>query len=214
MEVITAKNLHVPRPSPDWMRKLAASLVSFAGPHDPLLDAIYGKDWPGRNAVQSIYSVGLTSIIEAKSLDHIGKPFCWRFVAGGHKGVTKAAGCWATHESHDSPAKIMATFRGPEMADLLLSAEMLNELNELLSRPQMRFELRVLRIPALYFEAFWLKCPQGDWVVPYGLLYDGKGLVKLGMTRLDRNKAYPVADFLKIVKEAAKQRVAAHQALL
>ena len=68
-----------------------------------------------------------------------------------------------------------------------------------------------MRIPALYIEAFWLRCTsRGDLMVPYGLLLDGKGFIKVGAKgRLTKNKAYPVAEFLRIVGKAARQRLAA-----
>jgi hypothetical protein len=215
MDVITAKNLAVPSPSGDWMQKLKVSLAGFAGPNDPLNTALYDQDWRGRHAVHCLYSVGLSSIIDPQGLDRIDKPFCWRFVAGGHKAVTTAAGCWATHEAHALPPKIMATFRGPEMAEMLLSTELLNELAALKDHPNITYELRVLRIPALYLEAFWLKCPQrDDWIVPYGLLVDGNGLVKVGAEgRLNKNKAYPLSEFLQIAGQAARLRLASHNAL-
>jgi hypothetical protein len=215
MDVITAKNLTVRKPSPDWIQQLRVSLAAFAGPGNPLIPAFYEETWQGRQAVHCIYSVGLTTLIDPKGLAGIDKPFCWRFLAGGHRALATAAGCWATHELHQSPPMIMATFHGPEMADTLSSTEQLNSLKELTDQPGTQYDLSVLRIPALYIEAFWVRCPKGnDLIVPYGLLLDSKGLIKAGAEgRLVKNKAYPVAEFLGIVSKAAKQRLAVHEAL-
>jgi hypothetical protein len=215
MEVITAKNVKVPMPSAEYMRQLRRSLLAFAGPHDPLTIALSTSDWPGRQTTHSIYSVGLTTIIDPKGLDRVDKPFCRRFLAGGHKNMTTAAGCWATHEAYRSPARVMTTFRGPEAADVLTSAEELNNLSELTAHPETQYEPRVLRIPGLYLEAFWLKsAAAGDLIVPYGLFMDSNDAVHAGREQpLKKGKAYPAADFQQIVGKAAEQQLAADLAL-
>jgi hypothetical protein len=212
MHVITCENLKVPKPSNEWLQKLKTSMSAFASPSDPLSACLYDHDWRGRQAVHCLYSVGLKRIIDPRGLEGIEKPFCWRFVAGGHKKMTTAAGCWTTHELHGLEAKVMAAFQGPEMAEMLAHSEQLNQLKELSDHPTEQYDLRVLRIPGLYIEAFWLTCTKrGDLMVPYGLLPDGKGSIKVGATgRLRINQAYPVAEFLKVVREAARQRLAAH----
>jgi hypothetical protein len=210
MNVITAKNLTAPPVSHDWMRRLRTSLDAFAGPGDPIAAALYDENWAGRQAWHAVYSVGLQTILHAKKLDAIDKPLCWRFIAGGHKGIKTADGCWATHELCGLPAKVLATFRNREMAEILADAEQLNILNEVSGHPGDNYELRILRIPALCLEAFWLKslsAKRCDLIVPYGLVVD-HDLVKLGGGRtLHKNKAYPVAEFLKAVGPAAQQRL-------
>jgi hypothetical protein len=160
-----------------------------------------------------MYSVGLDTIRDLRNLDAIVMPHAWRFLAGGHKTTNMAAGCWATYEHPGLAAKVKATLRGPEMAALLESSEQLNYLGEVCHHPNCEYELRILRVPALYLEAFWLKSLSAggsDLVVPYGLILDADGKVKLGASgRLDRARAYPEAEFLKIVGDAARLRLAA-----
>ena len=214
MRVITAKNLNAPEPSGEWMQKLTTSMAAFAGPSDPIATCLYDKSWGGRQAVHCIYSVGLRTIADPKGLEkYTDKPFCWRFIAGGHKNMTMAAGCLATHALHGPDARVMAAFHGAEMAEVLANTEQLNDLKELTGHPADNYEMRVLRIPALYIEAFWLRCTKkGDLMVPYGLLLDGKGSIKVGAKgRLTKGKAYPVAEFLKIVGKAARQRLKADE---
>jgi hypothetical protein len=208
MNVVTAKNLKAPQPSEVWTKKLRASLSAFAPPNDPRTAGILAENWPGRDVVHCIYSAGLKTIMEPKGLDKLeGKPFCWRFIAAGHSSATMAAGCWAPYELDGVPGKIAAAVESKEMADFLACTEQLNHLQELNTKPRGEYELRVLRVPALNLEAFWLKSqnPKSDLMVPYGLLVDNQGLIKLcGGGNLKKNKAYPVADFLKTVGAAAE----------
>jgi hypothetical protein len=213
MDVITARNLNVPKPTAEWTEKLKAALAAFAHPGDPLA-GLWADDWPGRHAVHCLYSVGLRTVIGLKEadLDKL-KPCSWRFIAAGHKSTPTATGCWATYEHDGVPPKIMAAVQAREMADILACAEQLNRLKQIDDYPNHQFELRVFRVPALYLEAFWVKCLTaqcGDMVLPYGLLLDGQNLVKLGAgARLNRNQPYSMAEFLKLVQKAARLRLAA-----
>jgi hypothetical protein len=215
MNIITAKNLTAPTPSDGWMQKLRTSLTDFAAPDGPFTAALYDENGPGRHACHCVYSVGLQTVKGLKKLDGINKPFCWRFFADGQKTSPMAACCFATHELNEPdglPAKVIATLQGPEVADVLASAEQLNHLSQV-SDPNCQYELRVLRIPGLCVEAFWLKslsAERGDLIVPYGLCLDGKNSIKLfSGERLDKNQAYPVDKFLKIIGDAAVKRLAA-----
>jgi hypothetical protein len=214
MDVITARNLNVPKPSAEWTEKLKAALAAFAHPGDPLVAGLWADDWPGRHSVHCLYSVGLRTVmgLTEAGMDQL-KPCSWRFIAGGHKSMPTASGCWATYEHDGVPPKIMAAVQAREMADLLACAEQLNTLKEFGDNPNYQFELRVLRVPALHLEGFWVKCLSaqgGDLVLPYGLLLDGQNLVKLGAgARLNRNQPYPMAAYLNLVQEAARLRLAA-----
>jgi hypothetical protein len=121
-----------------------------------------------------------------------------------------------THELNGLPAKVMAALQGREMADILASAEKLNHLKQVSGSPKVDYELRVLRIPGLCVEAFWLKSPAGaepgDVIVPYGLVLGGTDTIKLfGGGTLKKDQAYPAADFLEIAKDAARKRLAVKQ---
>jgi len=212
MNVITAKNLTVPRPSGEWMQKLRASMLAFAGPGHPLADCLAEETWPGRHAMHCVYSVGLRTIIDLKGLDNVDKPLGWRFIAGGHRSMGTAAACWSPHESSRLTAKVACAFEAPELAELLADTEQLNQLPALKNYPSHHYDLRVLRIPALHLEAFWLKsqsAERGDLIVPYGLTLEDTDSIKLSAGRpLKKNQAYPVARFLDYIRDAARLQLA------
>jgi len=57
------------------------------------------------------------------------------------------------------------------MAEILADSEQLNDLTHLTGHPNDHYELRILRVPGLCLEAFWLKClrtKKDDLIVPYG----------------------------------------------
>lgn len=215
MHVITANNLTAPAPSADWMQKLRASMTRLAGPGDPLHSCLYDESWNGRQARHCVYSVGLQTIASQTGLETVRTPLCWRFIAAGHKKMKTAAGCWATHESNGTQAKVTSSFQGAELAEVLASAEHLNELTEVTKYPADNFEVRVLRIPGLCLEAFWLKSAgsgKRDMMVPYGLIMHDTGVIKIGAgATIQQNEAYPVADFLKIASQAARTRLQQYQ---
>jgi len=207
MKVIKANNITVPTPTDGWLKKLRTSLAAFAPSGDPVT-TLLNEDYGGGHCV---YSVGLKKIEGLKKLDEINTPLYWRFLAQGADTATGAA-CLATHESSKLPAKVMAALNGPEVADILKSAENLNHLKEVRGKPNNHYELRVLRMPALSVEAFWLKSltgkPEDDLIVPYGLVVDGSDSIKLpgGKTQLKKDHAYPVAEFLEMMQGAARHR--------
>lgn len=216
MDVISAINLKVPSPSALWMQGLKASLVGFAPADSLLCTGVLDETWPGPQASHPIYSVGLNTIVNAGGLAAFDKIFCWRFLAGDvTAGV--ASGCWATAEVDGVPAKIIAAIRGPEAADVLASATGLNNLNIVSGQPANHYDVRVLRVPGLSLEAFWLRSTDsaapggtaGDWIIPYGLVTGGSSIIKLpGGQTLNKNQAYSEADFLTIAGNAARRRLA------
>jgi hypothetical protein len=200
MNVITATNLKALMPSALWTQKLRASLADFATPGDPLTTGLLAENWQGPETAHPIYSVGLQSIMNPNVLASVNQPICWRFMTGGSDPAEKASsGCWAT----------------PEATDVLASTALLNKLSIVADQPGNQFEIRVLRIPGLVVEAFWLKytgleAGSADWIVPYGLVQGGANLIKLpGGGTLNKNQAYTASDFLKIAADAAHKRLEA-----
>jgi len=213
MNVITKKNLKTPRPSTEWIHRARMSLHGLVGSGSPLINLICDEASPQRHAVHCIWSIGLTTLVNLKGLeDWEPQPVCWRFVAGGHESMTAgAAGCLAIDAAQGVNPRVVAVSQGSEMSGLLRDAELLNTASEL---KEHEYELRVLRIPALYLEAFWLRClgDHGDWVVPYGLILGGNNqeYVKLhGKAKLTKNKPYKASAFLSAVREVARRRLAA-----
>jgi hypothetical protein len=214
MNVITAINLSALTPSAIWMQKLRASLSAFAAPDSPLITGLLAENWDGPQAVHPIYSVGLKSIMNPNVLASLDQPICVRFITGGLDPTAQATGCWAAPEGQGFPAKVVAAVRGPEFTDILASTAQLNHLSIIADQPGNAFEVRVLRIPALCLEAFWLKytgnAASSDWIVPYGLIENGAGLIKLpGKVTLNKNQAYSASEFLTIAATAAQARLEA-----
>ena len=179
-----------------------------------LEDCLAGEDWPGRNAAHCIYSIGLSTLIDPNltDLDDVNKPVGWRFIAGGHPSLPTAAACYAPDEKSGFKAKIACAMRTAGLAELLACAAALNGLEEVEKNPSSHYHLRVIRIPALYLEAFWLKSQRAgtpDLIVPYGLILADSNSIKLGAgATLRRNQAIPVDKFLKTIRAAAVARLA------
>jgi hypothetical protein len=214
MNVITATNLKALTPSAQWTQKLRASLAGFTTPGDPLTTGLLVENWQGPEAAHPMYSVGLKSIMNPNILALLDQPICWRFMSGSSDPTQKASsGCWATPEAHGMPAKIVAAMQGLEATDVLASTALLNKLSCVTDQPGNQFEIRVLRIPGLVVEAFWLKytglnAGSSDWIVPYGLVQGGANLIKLpGGGTLNKNQPYAAADFLTIAAGAAQKRL-------
>lgn len=213
MNVIRTKNLNTPRPSAEWIREARRSLTRLVGSGNPLVSVICDETSPQRHAVHRIWSLGLTSLVDLKSLENWkGRPMCWRFVASGHKSFEAGAGgCWAIDDAEGAHPRVVSISQGHEMSGLLRDAELLNDADQFRDH---EYDLQVLRIPALYLEAFWLKCRSNhdDWVVPYGLIRGGESqeYIKLhGKARLTRNKPYKASAFLNVVQGVARQRLSA-----
>ena len=218
MNVITAISLKPMAPTQTWMDKLRASLADFASPGNPLTAGLLADNWDGPQASHPIYSVGLRTIQIPTVLAGLNQPICWRFITGSSDPTDQAAtGCWATPEIQGLPAKVVAAVRGLEATDVLASTTQLNQLSIVVDQPANQFEVRVLRIPGLVVEAFWLKYTgltpgAEDWIVPYGLIQGTANIIKLpGGGTLNKNQAYPASDFLRIAAIAAQKRLDAEK---
>lgn len=213
MNVIRVNNLKTPGPSREVMADLRASLTAFAGPDDPLTVSLWNDNWPGRSAVHRVHYAGLQTLTQLKELDEnkLG-PVSWRFFAAGHPSTGVAAACMATSGSPDAPAKVMAITRGPAPAEVLNSTELLNELTELSGNPNNQYELRVLRMPSLGIEVFWLKpLSDGlvDLIVPYGWIPASWNLPHPGPDgKPAKNQATQAVSFLQLTADAARERLA------
>jgi hypothetical protein len=214
MNVIKVKNLQTPMPRKKELEELQAGLAALAGPDDPLTLSITVDNWPGRQVWHLVYYAGLRTLAELSKLDEskLG-PLTWRCFAGGHKNMTSATGCMATFGGRGyPPVKVMAVTRGTAPAEILRSTELLNELSEVSGNPNNQYELRVLRMPALGMEAFWLHSQSanlGDLVVPYGSLPAAWSSANPPAPEAPKGShAYSEADFLNGVAQLAQQRLA------
>jgi len=208
MNVITASNLRVPMPSADFMRRLKVSLAGFATPCSGLTTGLMVENWDGPQAVHTIYSVATSTIV--KGLGQVTKPISFRFLAG-RRNEPVARVCWTSPEVHGLPAKVVAATEGAEAAEVLASTERLNYLQEVSGYPAHYYEVRVLRVPTLFIETFWLKALSGgptDLVVPYAGVVAGTDDIKLpGGKTLKRNQSIPLEDFLTTARAAADARI-------
>jgi hypothetical protein len=209
MNVITANNLKAPMPSKDWTNQLKASLARFAPAGSPLTAGLLVDDWDGPQAVHSVYSVSMATM--ERGLDSVTNPICWRCLAGRPNART-ASVCWASPAIKGLPVVVACAMHGSAAADVLASIARLNHLKEVSDYPAHHYELRILRIPALFLETFWLKPQVGetsDVIVPYGGVLNSSDELKLpGGGTLKRNQAIPVEAFMTTTREAAKVRIA------
>src|SRR6266516_1036125 len=82
----------------------------------------------------------------------------WQFLAGGQLGAPVAG--HVTMSAQDPAWKMTSLSRGPRIADFLQAAIKLITLVQPLEDLQIQnYELRMLSIPGLLIEAFWLKSP-------------------------------------------------------
>jgi hypothetical protein len=213
MNVIRINNLKTLGPSREDMADLRASLTAFAGPDDPLTVSLSTDNWPGRSAVHRVHYAGLQTLTGLKELDEnkLG-PVGWRFFAAGHAAEGVASACMTTSGSPGAPAKVMAITRGPAPAEVLNSTELLNELSDLTGNPNNQYELRVLRMPSLGIEVFWLKAVSDglvDLIVPYGWIPANWNLAHPSPDgKPAQNQATQVVGFLKLAADAARERLA------
>jgi len=172
-----------PNASDQIKRALAAGLLGFTSPNDPLANDLK----TGRLGLH-IFTLGLRDI--ANGLESV-KPAGWRFLAGHPPGEVLAADVTEAIPGSGTNAV-------PKMTSLShdsLIGGAIRAIHEVETLPELQghnYELRVLRIPGLLIEAFWLKSLDGgdDLVVP--VLTRGAELKAM--------RAYPIAQFLEIAR--------------
>jgi hypothetical protein len=145
-----------------------------------------------------IYTLGLNDIahgagLRAAQLDADS----WRLLAG-------ASNLSAATEVGRGPTgewKVTSTSQGPRIDEALRAAQL--AISDWQRRPELEqgnFQLRILSIPSLVTEAFWLKSEGGgsDFVIPYHTLIRG---LEPGTTLSEK-------DFLSKTLGVARQRTA------
>jgi hypothetical protein len=161
-------------------RALAGGVADFLDLRDPLANELKQG-----NLGLHVFSVGLEDIVEGQEIRG-AKSVGWRFLTGARLGP--AVACDVTERQEGSP-KVTGVSRDP-----LISAA-IRATHEIETLPAVRekdYELRVLRIPGLLIEAFWLVSRTGetDLLVP---VLTRSRLLKV-------MQPYPVAEFLNIVR--------------
>jgi hypothetical protein len=203
-----------PNPSSSTMLAVFARWADFAGPSDPSLDTLLYV-YPEQHNMQLIYALGLQDL-RATGLQNARK-VGWRFLAGS--GLRQAVAANVT-ETENEPPQMTALTRGPEIASAIRAAQRIRDDFPQIKDAPCEYELRVLKIPGILLEVFWLKCHDsdpppppktggnpdaastaktgGDLVVPYFALF---------CDDLNVMRVLQVDDFLKIAKQLADTRL-------
>ena len=166
-------------PPPEFSRALAAGLRDFTGPDDPVRSQPT-QDWFGLN----VFTLQIRHLNEGVGA---ATPAGWRFLSGGEVAADVVAG-------KDGELPRMTSLLRDPLVDR--AAKAVREVENLPEVARSDYELRVLRVPGILIEAFWLISTQGgtDLLVP--------ALTK--SNRLKRMQAYTVGDFLEIARTLAR----------
>lgn len=181
-----------PNPSPAAMLALFARWGDFAGPSDPSLNTLLYVH-PEQHNMQVIYALGLQDLMASglKNARKIG----WRFLAAS--ALRQAVAANLTQVGDGAP-QMTALTRGPEIASAIRAAQRVHEFPPA-KDPKYEYELRVLKIPGVLLEVFWLKATNGnDLVVPYFALFCDK---------LNVMRVLQVDEFVDIVKPLVQKRL-------
>jgi hypothetical protein len=169
---------------------------SPASPTQSDVGLLAGNPSPGHDP-QQVFTLGLSDLLSqpgtgAARLD------CWRLFAGSTQGKTclgrvvqRSSGVW----------KLTSCFWGDRVWNAFLASQALSGLPAV---QQADYELRVLSIPGLNFEAFWLVAQTpglGDLVVPFQPSQAIAGLSRSGTIAL--------AALLSFIGPMVKQRMSA-----
>jgi len=142
---------------------------------------------------QQIYVLAVSDIANGGGLRH-ARPAVWEFLVGQPSGPAVAV-CIA-HPPPASPPRMTSLTRGVIPAEALQATRQVERLPQVEARD---YELRRLRISGLSIGAFWLKASSGgrDLAVPYHAIHH----------QLQRMRAYPMSEFLRVIRPLARERV-------
>ena len=175
-------------PPPEHMRQeLLARLPDFVNQSDPVAGDLYNA-----NEGHQVYLLTSKDLLAGAGLSAV-KDAGWRFISTATPGGQGAAA--HVSKRSDGTSGMRGISHGPEIAAAVRAA------NEIASLPQLagdqHYKLWVLRVPSVLVEAYWLKSPAGnkDWIVPY----------LATCARIELMKAYPVKEFLDILRTLAQE---------
>jgi hypothetical protein len=159
---------------PQWQQAFVKGLLPFlrgrANP-DEVVDIL--NRLPDEYHPLQVYTLKLENLenLVRDSVIAGAKMAGWRFLAGGELGAPVAGHVSMSAEGQGW--KMTNLSHGPPIAEFLQAVLRLAPLIEQIVELQAQnYELRMLSIPGLLIEAFWLKSPAGDrdYVVPYNAL--------------------------------------------
>jgi hypothetical protein len=201
-------SLTIPTIPPVVMRAFTAGLGNYIDPSRPLWSLLQkkfvGLQWWSLNRAAVSQIAG-----PADTLADFVIPTGWRFLAADGDLY---AGCHVGSIKPTSPPILTGVSVDVQ---ILTFAEQLEVLKTLPVIGTGRFELRVIRITWLHFEAFWLTPCDGNGnsaegpptnggqqppTAPGGFVVPFIGFVEGSPNYLERMKAYPVGDFVERVR--------------
>jgi hypothetical protein len=153
--------LHLPGPPADLSDRVMTKIHAFADGAKFTTPALREarKDHLGLSAPHQVFTMGLDDVTSGGGLDR-ARPVGWRFLIqeDGHP-VASAE----THSGPDGTDEVSHFNEGPFVAATDQAMAAVRTLPQLQTTG---FDLRLLRIPALYMMALWLHSPQSDLLVP------------------------------------------------
>ncbi|HEV2198255.1 MAG TPA: hypothetical protein VGR73_00430 [Bryobacteraceae bacterium] len=164
--------------------------------HHPLTDVYRIRP------IQAVYVVGLEDL--RKTGLEGAEQSCWRFLAGSTLG--QAAGAEVTFLGPGHTPILNGLLTGPEVTVFVQSVDrFVSQYSKTYDGYDDDYELRILSIPGLLIEAFWLKCTSAqpgntaatDHIIPF---LDGS-------RRLELMHDYPAGEFLGEVQKMAAARL-------
>jgi hypothetical protein len=141
-----------------------------------------------------IYNLGARDVLANSDLDAAARLLGYRYFAHGDAPEAVVAG----DVDASSTPQVTALSYGSSVQDTLLAKKRFDEHPDLSDPASANYEPRLLRIPGLYVEAFWLKPLSGggaDSVIPYHTL----------IPDLDSATPIPVKEFFDKVRPLAEQ---------
>jgi hypothetical protein len=179
--------LHLPDTPPGVPDRVRSKLRAFADDSKFSTKALRGarKDQLDISTPHQVFTMGLDDITSGAGLDR-AQPVGWRYlVEEGGQLIASAETTLAPDGTHE----VSQFTEGPFVAETDKAVKAVRKLPQLEAAG---FELRLLRIPALYVMALWPVAPATDLLVPLAPSPIGKD-----------GKAMPAAEFLADLSELA-----------
>ena len=142
---------------------------------------------------QRIYVLGLKAIAKGRGVER-ARPMVWEFLMGG--GGTPGVLVCVGDPPGKKPPRMTSMTHDPIASDAIRATRAVEALPQVQKH---RYELRRLRISALSIGAFWLKSldkGRPDLAIPYHAI----------QAKLKRMQAYPMEEFLSVLRPIAEQR--------
>ena len=179
--------LHLPDPPHGVHDKVRSKLHAFADASKFSTQALRSarKDQLDVSTPHQVFIMGLDDISSGAGLDR-AQPVGWRYLIEEAGRLIASA---ETTPAPDGTQEVSQFTEGPFVAATDKAVKAIRKLPKLEAAG---YELRLLRIPALYVMALWLNSPENDLLIPLEPSPIGK-----------EGKAMPAAEFLSDLAERA-----------